>query len=154
MFVAYCLNSSWIDEGIMPRSGNCNRWKNYLGKRYIDDEDAYVPEPGDLIFFHHDRVSRDPNFPNHIGIVVDYDEETDTVYTVEGNSGLEVREHQYLREDPVIVGYASMRYCMSRWDDEYRARLSEALAEDLALIKGNSEVAARNRAKLAEKDAR
>ena len=49
-----------------------------LGDRYIDNEDEYIPEPGDIIFFHHNRVSKDPNYPNHIGIVTNYDAETDT----------------------------------------------------------------------------
>ncbi|MBQ3424115.1 MAG: CHAP domain-containing protein, partial [Clostridia bacterium] len=135
MFVSFCLEKAGIGEGIMPHSANCNRWKGYLGARYIDNEDDYFPEAGDLIFYHHDRVSKDPNFPNHIGIVTGYDADTDTVYTVEGNSGKSVRTHQYSHNSSVIVGYASMRYCMVRWDKVYQARVEEAQAEDLAVIK-------------------
>ena len=130
MFVSYCLEKAGIGKGIMPHSANCNRWKGYLGKRYIDDEDDYIPAAGDLIFFHHDRVSKDPNFPNHIGIVSGYDAEKGIVYTIEGNSGKSVRTHQYSHSDSVIVGYASMRYCMVRWDRVYRARLSERMASN------------------------
>ena len=76
-----------IGIGLLPRATNNWRWKVKLGKEfYIDDEDEYVPEPGDLIFFHFDRADEEPNFPNHVGIVVDYDEEQDLVYTVEGNA--------------------------------------------------------------------
>ena len=132
MFVSYCLNAAGIPEWMMPRSANCNRWKIRLGHRYIDDEDEYIPEPGDLIFFHHDRVSKDPNFPNHVGIVVDYDPEKDLVYTVEGNSGAAVSSRIYGRTNSVIVGYASMGYCMKRWDKVYKQRVREQLANGRA----------------------
>jgi hypothetical protein len=134
MFVSYCLEMAGIPRWVMPQEANCNRWKNKLGQRYIDDEDDYIPQPGDLIFFHHDRVSKDPNFPNHIGIVTGYDAGKNLVYTVEGNSGKSVRTHEYDHESSVIVGYASMRYCMLRWDDEYKSRIQQNLTNALAIM--------------------
>ena len=119
----------------MPQEANCNRWKNKLGQRYIDDEDNYIPQPGDLIFFHHDRVSKDPNFPNHIGIVTDYDAEEDLVYTVEGNAGAAVTARIYGRTNSMIVGYASMGYCMQRWDEVYLQRMRDQLEDGLTLQK-------------------
>ena len=134
MFVCYCLEKAGIGGGILPRAANCYRWKRELTPEYyIDDEDEYIPEPGDLIFFHHNREDRnpgDPNFPNHVGIVVDYDPEKDYVYTVEGNSGKKVSEHIYSRENETIVGYASLRPCMVRYDDVYRERVDRKLARD------------------------
>ena len=132
MFASYCLEMAGVPRWMMPQEANCNRWKNKLGKRYIDDEDEYIPEPGDLIFFRHDRVSKDPNFPNHVGIVVDYDPEKDLVYTVEGNAGAAVRNRVYARGNSVIVGYASIGYCMKRWDKVYLQRLRDQLASDRA----------------------
>ena len=95
------------------------------------NEDEYIPEPGDIIFFHHNRVSNDPNYPNHIGIVTQYDAGSDTVYTVEGNSGKSVRDRQYERASSVIVGYASMRACMLEHDSVYRTQLGDQLASNL-----------------------
>ena len=132
MFAEYCLEMAGIPAWMMPRNSNCNRWKNSLGKRYIDDEDDYIPEPGDLIFFHHDRVSKDPNFPNHVGIVTKYDPEKDLVYTVEGNTAAAVSVRIYNRDNYTIVGYASMGYCMKRWDKVYRQRMQEKVADDRA----------------------
>ena len=43
-----------------------------------------------------------------------------------------------------------MRYYMNRYDQAYLNRLNDTLAADLALIKGNTEGAARNRAKMAK----
>lgn len=128
MFASYCLEMAGIPRWMMPQCSNCNRWKERLGHRYIDNEDDYIPGPGDLIFFHHDRVSKDPNFPNHVGIVTYYDEEYDLVYTVEGNAGAAVTSRIYGRTDSVIVGYASMSYCMRRWDKVYKQRVLEEMA--------------------------
>ena len=134
MFVCYCLEKAGIGGGILPRAANCYRWKRELTPEYyIDDEDEYIPEPGDLIFFHHNREDRnpgDPNFPNHVGIVVDYDPEKDYVYTVEGNSGFKVSEHTYSRENEKIVGYVSLRPCMVRYDKAYKERVDRKLARD------------------------
>ena len=131
MFVSYCLEMAGIPKWIMPRCSNCNRWKIALGHRYIDNEDEYTPGPGDLIFIHHDRVSKDPNFPNHVGIVTKYDPEDELVYTVEGNANARVSTRIYGRFDSTIVGYASMTYCMRRWDKIYKQRIQEQMAEDL-----------------------
>ncbi len=129
MFVMYCLNKAGMG-GLLGVYANNYRWRVALGSSYDDNEDEFIPEPGDIIFFHHDRVSKDPNFPNHVGIVTDYDAEKDIVYTVEGNSGKMVRAKQYMREDSTIVGYVSLRKYMRRWDKAYRLRVDTARAED------------------------
>lgn len=108
MFASFCLKYAGISAGDVPRESNCNRWKDALWTMYIDDEDEYLPRVGDLIFFHHDRVSTDPNFPNHVGIVVDVNREQGLVYTVEGNAGKAVREKVYSMDDETIVGYVNI----------------------------------------------
>ena len=135
MFVSYCLKMAGVPEWTMPRSANCNRWRIALGHRYVDDEDEYIPEPGDLIFFHHERDGEnpDPNFPNHIGIVREYSERWNTVYTIEGNVGGKVVEKAYALDDETIVGYTSMRYAMERWDPNYLAEVPLDLVEGLGL---------------------
>ena len=134
MFVVYCQDKAGIRD-LMGTYANCNRWRMGLGREYIDNEDEYIPEPGDLIFFHHDRVSKDPNFPNHVGIVTGYDPENEIVSTVEGNSGLAVRAKTYERSDTSIVGYVSIRKYMRRWDPVYRQRLYSARAEVMTQIR-------------------
>ena len=129
MFVMYCLDKAGM-RGVLGQYANNYRWKQYLGSTYIDDEDEYIPEAGDIIFFHHDRVSDDPNFPNHVGIVTDYDADKNRIYTVEGNAAMEVRARQYSRDDATIVGYVSLRKVMRRWDKAYRLRLDNARADE------------------------
>ena len=128
-FANFCLDKAGIDRQQFLRDGNCNRWTQMLGEDYVDDEDDYIPTPGDIIFFHHSRVSDDPNYPNHVGIVLDYDEATQTVQTIEGNSGKSVRTRQYNHSDAGIIGYASMRDWMLQWDEVYRAAHPEAVKE-------------------------
>ena len=107
MFVSYCLHYAGVPTAAVPGESNCFRWKQLLGSRYLDDEDKYRPKAGDLIFFHHDRDGNyDPNFPNHVGIVVGL--EGTTVRTIEGNSGRAVRERSYELDDKSIVGYVNL----------------------------------------------
>ena len=127
MFVSWSLKKADIPEWMMPRDSNCWQWCKKLGSRYEDKEDEYVPEPGDLIFFHHDRDdghAGEKNFPNHIGIVVDYSERWKTVTTVEGNVGGKVVQKQYELYDESIVGYTSMRWVMEQWDPNYKGDMA------------------------------
>ena len=145
MFASYCLEMAGVGEGILPRAANCQRWKVKLGSDYIDDEDDYIPEPGDLVFFHHDRGVDDPNFPNHVGIVVDYDAKKDWIYTVEGNSGFMVRERIHARESETIVGYVSLRHYMVRWDKAYKERLRQLVLDSRSeRTSGESQLTAKN----------
>ncbi|MDO4322188.1 MAG: glycine-rich protein [Lachnospiraceae bacterium] len=129
MFVSFCLHYAQIPESAVPQSADCRSMKEALGGRYIDDEDAYTPEQGDLIFFHHDEEdSKDANDPNHIGIVTGT--EGDTVYTIEGNSDKAVRERSYARSDASIVGYASMRKAMEDYDPNYHTEVRTAILSD------------------------
>ena len=119
MFVSYCLEMAGIPENAIPRCANNQRWKEKLGNKYIDNEDEYRPEPGDIVFFHHDRVSNDPNFPNHVGIVTKVNSDGFKISTVEGNAGKAVKERKYETGDTVIVGYVSMRSIMEKYDPTY-----------------------------------
>ena len=83
VFVAFCLEQAGIPKQAIPRSASCIRMKEELGGYYIDNEDEYEPERGDLIYFHTDVENPRLNVPTHIGIVEDVTE--DKIYTIEGN---------------------------------------------------------------------
>ena len=119
MFVSYCVEMAGIPKEAIPRCANNQRWKEQLGNKYIDNEDDYEPSVGDIVFFHHDRVSDDPNFPNHVGIVTEVKGDSVHIFTVEGNTGKAVKEHKYDETDEVIVGYVSMREIMEKYDPNY-----------------------------------
>lgn len=121
IFVDYCLDEAGIGEDLLTRSASCHRWVESLpAGLYVDNEDSYDPAPGDIVFFHHDRAgsSDAPNFPNHVGIVV---ERTETgIVTVEGNSGNAVREHTYALDNRSIVGYIPLSAVTGEGLREYR----------------------------------
>ena len=110
MFVAFCLNYAEIPEASVPRDAHCEILKqkmNSLGA-YEEDEDAYEPKPGDLVFFAFEQKS----VPDHVGIVVSVS--GNTIETIEGNSNKAVRRNSYSRSDANIVGYANMETLMRR----------------------------------------
>lgn len=63
------------------------------------------PRVGDQIFF---KYSNDDSTADHTGIVVGVTD--DTVETVEGNSGNQVKRNTYQRNSKIIVGYGHPRY--------------------------------------------
>ena len=110
MFVSFCLNYAEIPERYFPREANCANWKAALQGygAYVDDEAAYTPIPGDLIFFNWE----DENKPQHVGIVESVSD--NTVHTIEGNSAASVRRRQYSLSSNEIVGYGSIAKLMAR----------------------------------------
>ena len=111
MFISFCLNYANIPEADFPREANCNKWRSALRgiAVYEDDEDAYIPAPGDLIFF---DITGETDDPGHVGIVARVD--GDKIYTIEGNQGRAVREMEYKKDDKTIVGYANMAKIIAR----------------------------------------
>ena len=111
MFISFCLNYANIPEADFPREANCNKWRSALRgiAVYEDDEDAYTPAPGDLIFF---DITGETDDPGHVGIVARVD--GDKIYTIEGNQGRAVREMEYKKDDKTIVGYANMAKIIAR----------------------------------------
>ena len=85
--------------------------------------------------------------------MVDYDPEKELVYTVEGNSGAAVSSRIYNRADSTIVGYASMGYCMKRWDKVYKQRIREQLANGRAEEKLDEGANAHDRTRASDRTA-
>ena len=110
MFVSFCLRYAGIGSDSFPRAASCSRWKELLLHldAYEDDENAYQPQPGDLVFFNWEGG----NTPRHVGIVEKV--EGGRVYTIEGNSAKQVRRRDYSLGSGDIVGYANTTALMRR----------------------------------------
>ncbi|WP_371785185.1 FG-GAP-like repeat-containing protein [Streptosporangium subroseum] len=62
---------------------------------------GYTPQPGDALVFDWEQ----DGVINHVGIVKSAT--ADTVYTIEGNSGNQIKANSYSRSNADIVGYSS-----------------------------------------------
>lgn len=115
MFVSWCANEcGYIALGIMPKTAsvaNMKAWYQQNG-RYYAKESGYEPKAGDVILFGNGR--------SHTGLVVEYDPETKTVTTIEGNTGTSdttpyhkgsrVKEKKYPLTYHTIAGYGTPEY--------------------------------------------
>ncbi|MDD5911562.1 MAG: CHAP domain-containing protein, partial [Bacteroidales bacterium] len=119
MFVSFCAHYAQIPEQYLPYEAGCNSWKQKLGELYLDDEDAYSPQAGDLVFFHMNldgeaasSRTENSNAPNHVGIISKVT--GSRISTIEGNSGNMVQCREYGIGDSAIVGYVSMEQVYAR----------------------------------------
>ena len=99
-----------------PRSQTAKKLKSALGSRYVDDEDHYTPNVGDLIFL---KVDRDNEDPNQVGIVTAVS--GSSVTAIEGVYGDSVRENSYSLTDTKIVGYGDMHAVLGLATEEAQA---------------------------------
>lgn len=115
MFVAYCADQcGYISSGIIVKSASVSESKAWYEARdeFQTKESGYIPMPGDIIYF--------TNGMSHMGIVIEYDESTDHVIVIDGNSGPSSTEiyhkgsrvcrHEYVRTMAAISGYATPAY--------------------------------------------
>ncbi len=115
MFVAYCADQcGYISSGIIVKSASVSESKAWYEARdeFQTKESGYIPMPGDIIYF--------TNGMSHMGIVIEYDESTDHVIVIDGNSGPSSTEiyhkgsrvcrHEYARTMAAISGYATPAY--------------------------------------------
>ncbi len=100
-FVSWCANQAGILGTKVPRTAGCPDGMSWFANngrlKYRDS--GYVPKTGDIIYFDYE-----PNdVPNHVGIV-NYSDGTN-VYTIEGNSGNEVKKNTYSINYTGILAY-------------------------------------------------
>ena len=101
MFASFCIRYAGI-EGI-PIDANCPNWIRQLQSVGLyHDEDDYIPQSGDLIFFDWNGDGSS----DHVGIVVEVD--GNKVKTIEGNSGDTVGYHTYNLSNVTIQGYCNL----------------------------------------------
>lgn len=106
-FISFCLNFSWVPEEYFPRDCNCGSWKNKLkdlGYYHARNENGYVPQAGDIIFydFNVDKAC------DHVALVYKVDTEEEIVYTIEGNFNNMVCPRWYPMGYLGIDGYGSI----------------------------------------------
>lgn len=87
IFVSWCAAMAGVDTNVVPQQAyvpSTLHWFKMQDRAYSRRQVAsgkYIPQPGDIIFFHYGQSSVSTD---HVGIVVGY--EDGLIYTVEGNS--------------------------------------------------------------------
>lgn len=115
MFLVWCGDQcGYLEQGVLPKLASVRGMKSWLEEKgeYQTKESGYKPKEGDLVIF--------LNGMSHIGIVEEYDAESDTITTIEGNSGLSstspyhkgsrVTRNEYPRTAGSISGYGTPSY--------------------------------------------
>ena len=101
-FVSWCADQcGLIDAGAVPKFALCSDGAAWFAARGRLMDGSYVPSPGDIIFFDWG----DDGSIDHVGIVESVS--GGRVYTVEGNSGDQVRRKSYFLNSTSIYGYGS-----------------------------------------------
>lgn len=100
VFVSWVANEAGVLNLSIPRFSLVSDGIDWFKIKGAWQSKAYVPKPGDIIFFDWENDGK----PNHVGIVEKI--EDNFVYTIEGNStNDECKENAYLIGDSVIFGY-------------------------------------------------
>ena len=102
IFVSWCAEQcGYLDAGILPKFASCGvgaQWFQHRGQWLAG---SATPEPGMVIFFQ--WYGSDSLIADHVGIVEKV--EGGRVYTIEGNSGDQVRQNSYPIGYGEIKGY-------------------------------------------------
>ena len=102
IFASWCADQcGYIDAGIVPKFAGCGVGVQWFQNRGQWLPGSATPEPGMLIFFQ--WYGSDSSIADHVGIVEKV--ENGRVYTIEGNSGDQVRQNSYPIGYGEIKGY-------------------------------------------------
>ncbi|MCL2222848.1 MAG: CHAP domain-containing protein [Oscillospiraceae bacterium] len=103
MFVSWVANEAGLLGDVVPRHASTTVGANAYMERglYERRTSGYQPREGDTIFFYNPSTGRF----NHVGLVVAFDPQTNRIYTVEGNTGNQVRIRHHDLNNPRIHGF-------------------------------------------------
>lgn len=105
MFVSFCLNQAGISPSVIPYEENSARWVEQLKTAGLFvSAFEYVPCVGDLIFFDENGDS----LADHVGIVVQLDEEISGMTVIEGDVENQVKQNRYNWIDERILGFGTL----------------------------------------------
>lgn len=125
IFVSWCARQAGISTKVIPNFAGCTTGRRLFQKLGVwYPRDRRTPQKGDLILFDWDS---DPSLSEHVGIVTASDSKY--VYTIEGNSGNQVREKRYGRNSSCVLGYVAWKEEEDLSEKEVKGLIGEALEE-------------------------
>lgn len=112
---------------VIPPECGCGEMMRYAKQRNIYAGPDYRPKLGDLILYSWNKDS----WPDHIGIVYNYNKNTDLISTIEGNYQDSIKTRQIVGGSGYIVGYICPKYETLDGEDDPELR-----AVAMAVIRG------------------
>lgn len=109
-FVSAVAQQCKLTDIVYPECG-CERMINlYKAKGFWQEDDAYIPKPGDLVFYDwgDSGVGDNTSFADHVGIV--YSVSGDTIKLIEGNISSQVGYKNLKVNARYIRGYATPNF--------------------------------------------
>lgn len=106
MFISFCLHYADVPVEEFPLEAGCQKWiENLIKRNLYQEEGAYIPKPGDLIFFNRDEE----HDSDHVGIIknvtLNESGSITKLETIEGNASNRVKTVTYLCPHSDIMGY-------------------------------------------------
>lgn len=103
MFASFCLHYADVPEAVFPEASGVYAWTVALIdlELYADAED-YIPTAGDIVFIDN---SESDGQADHVAVVTEVDEDSETITVIEGNCSDMVMENTYDFSDSSLVGY-------------------------------------------------
>ena len=107
IFVSWCANQcGYLNSGLVPKYSVVDDGANWFRQKNQWLPGSATPSPGNIIFFDWAYDGLDGK-GDHTGIVEKV--ENGIVFTIEGNSGDKVCEHQYSVGNKEILGYGKFK---------------------------------------------
>lgn len=105
MFVSWCADKAGILEELVPKHSYTPSGVSWFENKnkYENRGNGYNPRAGDVVYFYSSSKGR----VGHVGIVVAYDLQNDTLYTIEGNSSdmVKLRYYSSMRNNGYVHGF-------------------------------------------------
>lgn len=144
MFVSFCIHYADVEE--MPLNAGCIPWIQELAKVELyhaaHTEEAYIPAPGDLVFFDWEG----DGLSDHVGLVMEIrpatDEEPAKLISIEGNSSNRVQCVTYDLDASEILGFGQLPEQSFYCGKTGHAHTDECGGEGACLLEGHTHSAA------------
>ncbi len=124
-FVNFCMYYAGLEAlNLFPKVTDTADWYNEFqnggsqNSDYLAAPQGYEPKAGDIIFMVRENEERD----SQMGVVSSYNEETNEIKVIEGNSENEVRENKYRADDRYITAYLKLTEVEESYKDDGREK--------------------------------
>lgn len=107
LFVLFCMEYAGIDTDYLPCESGAYAWTAALQRASAyEPAHAYLPKPGDIVFFNDDYEENDK--ADRVGIVASINDDLDELVVIEGDVNNTVAKTPYPLSSETIQGYCNV----------------------------------------------